>query len=77
MGGSEITQFGKILIPCQHKRGKFNCIFYVTDAVGTAILGIKTCRALELVHFIVHWKQKVCKEKTSLEMLPRGLAKRK
>lgn len=49
MGGSEITQFGKILIPCQHKRGKFNCIFYVTDAVGTAILGIKTCRALELV----------------------------
>jgi hypothetical protein len=48
-GGSEITQFGKILIPCQHKRGKFNCIFYVTDAVGPAILGIKTRRALELV----------------------------
>jgi hypothetical protein len=48
-GGSEITQFGKILIPCQHKRGKFNCIFYVTDAVGPAILGIKACRALELV----------------------------
>ncbi|CAB3999905.1 Hypothetical predicted protein [Paramuricea clavata] len=35
-GGSEITQFGKILIP-------------LTDAVGPAILGIKTCRALELV----------------------------
>ncbi|CAB4002393.1 Hypothetical predicted protein, partial [Paramuricea clavata] len=48
-GGSEITQFGKILIPCQHKRGKFNCIFYITDAVGPAILGIKACRALELV----------------------------
>ncbi|CAB3991427.1 transposon Tf2-1 poly [Paramuricea clavata] len=31
-GGSEINQFGKILIPCQHKRGKFNCNFYVTDA---------------------------------------------
>ena len=62
-GGSEITQFGKILIPCQHKRGKFNCIFYITDAVGPAILGIKACRALELVSLHCALETKSVQEK--------------
>lgn len=48
-GGTTIIQFGTIVIPCQYKGRRFNCIFYVTDAMGPAILGIKACRALELV----------------------------
>ena len=48
-GGAEISQFGTISIPCQCKGKRFNCIFYVTDTVGPAILGLKACRALELV----------------------------
>ena len=48
-GGAEITQFGTISIPCQHKGKRFNCIFYVTETVGSTILGLKACRALDLV----------------------------
>ena len=48
-GGAQITQFGTINIPCQYKGRKFKCKFYVTDAPGPAIMGIKACRALNLV----------------------------
>ncbi|XP_006811648.1 uncharacterized protein LOC100366641 [Saccoglossus kowalevskii] len=40
-GGSQIKQLGTITIPCQHRGRKINCIFYVTDATGPAILGPK------------------------------------
>nr|XP_006823887.1 PREDICTED: uncharacterized protein LOC102805367 [Saccoglossus kowalevskii] len=48
-GGSQIKQLGTITIPCQHRGRKINCIFYVTDATGPAILGLKACRALNLI----------------------------
>jgi hypothetical protein len=44
-GGAEIIQFGTILIPCQHKGKEFNCVFYVTNALGPAIYpGNKTIK---------------------------------
>ena len=48
-GGAEIIQFGAILIRCEHKGKRFNCIFYVIDRMRLAILGLKACEALELV----------------------------
>ena len=47
-GGSVIKQLGTINIPCKFKE-KINCIFYVTDTSGPAILGLKACTALKLV----------------------------
>ena len=38
-----------IKIPCRYKEKKINCIFYVTDTSGPAILGLKACTALKLV----------------------------
>ena len=48
-GGAQITQFGKINISCQPKGRNFLCRLHVTDVSGPAIMGIKTCRALNLV----------------------------
>ena len=48
-GGSIIKQLGTINIPCKYKEKKINCIFYVTDTSGPAILGLKACTALKLV----------------------------
>ena len=42
-GGSIIKQLGTINIPCKYKE-KINCIFYVTDTPGPAILGLKVAR---------------------------------
>ena len=48
-GGSVIKQLGTINISCKYKEKKINCIFYVTDTSGPAILGLKECIALKLV----------------------------
>ena len=48
-GGSIIKQLGTINIPCKYKEKKIDCIFYVTDTSGPAILGLKACTALKLV----------------------------
>ncbi|PFX31891.1 Uncharacterized protein K02A2.6 [Stylophora pistillata] len=48
-GGSIIKQLGTINIPCRYKEKKINCIFYVADTSGPAILGLKACNALKLV----------------------------
>ena len=48
-GGSKITQLGTVKIPCAYKDSKYNCIFYVTDAAGPAILGLQTYQALNLL----------------------------
>jgi len=48
-GGSVIKQLGTINIPCKYNEKKINCIFYVTDTLGPAILGLKACTALKLV----------------------------
>ena len=48
-GGSVIKQLGTINISCKYKEKKINCIFYVTDTSGPAILGLKVCIALKLV----------------------------
>ena len=42
-GGFIIKQLGTINIPCKYKERKINCIFYVTDTSGPAILGLKAC----------------------------------
>jgi len=48
-GGFVIKQLGTINIPCKYKEKKINCIFYITDTSGPAILGLKACTALKLV----------------------------
>ena len=48
-GGSIIKQLGTVNIPCKYKEKKVNCIFYVTDTSGPAVLGLKACTALKLV----------------------------
>ena len=48
-GGFIIKQLGIINIPCKYKERKINCIFYVTDTSGPAILGLKACIALKVV----------------------------
>ena len=48
-GGFIIKQLGTINIPCKYKERKINCIFYVTDTSGPAILGPKACIALKVV----------------------------
>lgn len=48
-GGFIIKQLGTINIPCKYKERKINCIFYVTDTSGPAILGLKACIALKVV----------------------------
>ena len=48
-GGFIIKQIGTINIPCKYKERKINCIFYVTDTSGQAILGLKACIALKVV----------------------------
>ena len=48
-GGSIVKQLGTINIPCKYKEKKINCIFYVTDTPGPAILGLKACTALKLI----------------------------
>ena len=48
-GGSVIKQLGTINISCKYKEKKVNCIFYVTDTSGPAILGLNACIALKLV----------------------------
>ncbi|KAK2550865.1 hypothetical protein P5673_028384 [Acropora cervicornis] len=46
-GGFIIKQLGTINIPCKYKERKINCIFYVTDTSGPAILGLKAYIALK------------------------------
>lgn len=48
-GSSIIKQLGTINIPCKYKEKRINCIFYVTDPSGLAILILKACTALKLV----------------------------
>ena len=47
--GFIIKQLGTINIPCKYEERKINCIFYVTDILGPAILGLKACIALKVV----------------------------
>ena len=47
-GGSIIKQLGTVNIPCKYKEKNINCIFYVTDTTGPAILGLKAWFALKL-----------------------------
>ena len=47
--GSIIKQLGTINIPCKYIEKKINCIFYVKDTPGPAILGLKACTALKLI----------------------------
>ena len=53
-GGFIIKQLGTINIPCKYKERKINCIFYVTDTSGPAILGLKAYIALKVVSYSVH-----------------------
>ena len=46
-GSSIIKQLGTINIPCKYKEKRINCIFYVTDPSGLAILSLKACTALK------------------------------
>ena len=48
-GGFIIKQLGTINIPCKYKEREINCIFYVTDTLGPAILGLIACIALKVV----------------------------
>ena len=48
-GGFIIKQLGTINIPCKYKERKINCIFYVTDTSGPAILSLKACIVLKVV----------------------------
>ena len=47
--GSIIKQLGSVNIPYKYKEKKIDCIFYITDTSGPAILGLKACIALKLV----------------------------
>ena len=46
-GSSIIKQLGTINIPCKYKEKRINCIFYVTDPSGLAILSLKARTALK------------------------------
>ena len=46
-GGSIIKQLGIINIPCKYKDKKIDCVFYVTDTSGPAILGLTACTVLK------------------------------
>ena len=48
-GGSNITHFGKVRLPCSYKDLKFTCTFFIADVPGPTILGLPTCSALGLV----------------------------
>ena len=58
-GGSIMKQLGTVNIPCKYKEKKINCIFYVTDSTGPAILCLKACTTLKLalLHCTLKTKQ--------------------
>ena len=51
-GGFIIKQLGTINIPCKYKDKKIDCVFYVIDTSGPAILGLTACTALKLVSLL-------------------------
>ena len=55
-GGSIIKQLGIINIPCKYKDKKIDCVFYVTDTSGPAILGLTACTALKLVSLLITFR---------------------
>ncbi|CAI9722692.1 Hypothetical predicted protein [Octopus vulgaris] len=48
-GGTRIPQLGKATIRGTHKKKRIECTFYVTRTEGPAILGLDTCRRLNIV----------------------------
>ncbi|CAI9715336.1 Hypothetical predicted protein [Octopus vulgaris] len=48
-GGTRIPQLGKITITGTHKGKTIKCSFYVTRTEGPAILGLNTCKKLNIV----------------------------
>ena len=48
-GGTRITQYGRVGLKCKYKNTPFTCNFYVADCSGPVIVGLPTCRALNLV----------------------------
>ena len=47
--GERIVQYGTMLLPCTHRDAKCDAEFYVADTPGPAIMGLPSCRALQLV----------------------------
>ena len=45
--GERIVQYGTMLLPCTHRDAKCDAEFY--DSPGPAIMGLPSCRALQLV----------------------------
>ncbi|CAI9742026.1 Hypothetical predicted protein [Octopus vulgaris] len=48
-GGTRIPQLGKTTITGTHKGKTIKCSFYVTTTEGPAILGLNTCKKLNIV----------------------------
>jgi hypothetical protein len=48
-GGTTIQHYGTVKIPCKFKNNETSATFYVTDAPGSAILGLPTCQKLHLI----------------------------
>ena len=47
--GERIIQYGTMRLPCTHRDAKCDAEFYVADTPGPAIMGLPSCRALQLV----------------------------
>ena len=47
--GERIVQYGTMLLPCTHRDAKCDAELYVADTPGPAIMGLPSCRALQLV----------------------------
>ena len=59
-GGSNITHFGKVWLPCSYKDLKFTCTFFIADVHGPTILSLPTCSALGIVTVNCKVTKRVC-----------------
>ena len=57
-GGTRIQHHGTVKIPCKFKDNETTTTFYVTDAPGNAILGLPTCKKLQLIKLEYKYKYK-------------------
>lgn len=47
--GERIKQYGTLMLPCKHNEVSHDTEFYVADTPGPAIVGLPSCRALQLI----------------------------
>ncbi|KAI0219262.1 hypothetical protein LSAT2_029152, partial [Lamellibrachia satsuma] len=47
--GESIRQHGTLKIPCAHRQHECDIEFYVADTPGPAIIGLPSCRTMNLV----------------------------